>query len=173
MPHYHALAVAAWALVPLFAWADRTVGGAGRRSLAFGLVLLSGVLAWALTHNLTPVTIAAAWIVYRSMPWKVGGGTTPRTPAQIIGALARHSMPAAVAWVLHYAGAAPQALYACLGVYGVLATAFAVDYARTVDALAARGVAEDGRHNAALEVVRGAAFGAALAVSVALSMGGV
>ncbi len=26
MPHYHALAVAAWALVPLFAWADRAVG---------------------------------------------------------------------------------------------------------------------------------------------------
>lgn len=173
MPHYHALAVAAWALVPLFAWADRTVGGAGRRSLAFGLVLLSGVLAWALTHSLTPVTIACAWIVYRSLPWKVGGGTTPRTLAEVAGAWARHSMPAGVALALYLAGAAPEALPAFLGLYGCVGAGMAAAYARKVDALAARGAAEDGRFNATLEVARGAAFGAALAASAALALGGV
>lgn len=173
MPHLSALAVAAWALVPLFAWADRTVGGAGRRSLAFGLVLLAGVIGWALTHSLTPVTMACAWMAYRSLPWKVGGGTTPHTLEQVAATFARHSMPAFVALALHLAGATPDTLPALLGIYACIATWQAVDYARQVDALAAAGRPEDGGLNAVFEIARGAVFGAALALTATLTLAGV
>lgn len=173
MPHIPALTVAVWALVPLFAWADRVVGGGGRRSLAFGLALLAGVILWAASHDPLPVGMALTWIAYRSMPWKVGGSTTPRSPGQIGGALARHALPLGVAAVLHHAGAASPALLLHLGAYALIATALAVYYARKVDALAAAGRAEDGRVNAFIEVVRGGAFGAALAFGMGPSLGGV
>ncbi|MFD1189762.1 hypothetical protein [Phenylobacterium conjunctum] len=172
MPHIHALAVAAWALIPLFAWADRTVGGAGRRSLAFGLVLLAGVVLWALSRDLTPVSMALVWIGYRSLPWKVGGSTTPRGPGQVARALMRHAWPAAIAAVMHYAGAASSALVLHLASYALVATGLAVFYAHRVDVLAARGEAEDGRLNAFIEGIRGAAFGAALAFALSASLGG-
>jgi hypothetical protein len=153
------------AAIPLFAWADRTVGGAGKRSIAFGAVLACALAAYLVSRNAPLAVMLAIWVFYRSLPWKVGGGTTPRR-WQIMGAFLRHAIPAAAGLLLFLGHYAPDLKFTFMGLaYAVVATALAVNYAREIDALTARGLPESGQ-NATQECARGAAYGAAIAAAM-------
>lgn len=156
MPMYLLLAV------PLFAWADRTVGGAGKRSVAFGAVVALGVAVGVLGHLWGVTGLAVAWVLYRSLPWKVGGGTTPHG-GEIIAALMRHAIPMGAALVLYLGGWGPLASVYAMGGFALAATALAVSYAGAIDKLIASGGSENGQVNSKYEIARGAFYGLALA----------
>lgn len=158
-------------LIPAYALADRFVGGGWPdldaklpgRSLAWGAAVCIGlgylVGGWPLA------VMGLAWGVYRSLPWSIGGTTTPHG-GQIVGALLRHAMPVlvpAALWANHVPGGDWRLLtFACLA-YALAATGLAVAYAREVDDLIAIGRPDNGDFNANVELIRGATYGAALA----------
>lgn len=154
-----------WVLLaaPLFAWADRTVGGAGRRSVAFLAVLAFGIAAGVLAHLWGVLGLCLAWIAYRSLPWRIGGTTTPHG-VQVIGSLARHLLPAFGAVITMLGGWSPLVPVYALVIYGVSATALSVSYATAIDRLIASGGHENGQVNARYELARGFIFGACLAL---------
>lgn len=156
MPLYLLLAV------PLFAWADRTVGGAGKRSVAFGAVVALGLAVGLLGHLWGATGLCVAWVLYRSLPWKVGGGTTPHG-GEILGALLRHAIPMAAALILFLGGWGPLVAVYAMGGFALAATALAVSYASAIDKLIASGGSENGQVNSKYEIARGAFYGAALA----------
>ena len=79
----------------LFAAADRGIGK-GQRSIHFGLVFIYAAAAW-LSGERFVAWLALSWALYRSLPWSIGGTTTPRTDRQKVGSLLRHALPAALA----------------------------------------------------------------------------
>lgn len=158
-------------LIPAYALADRFTGGGWP---ALDAKLPGRSLAWAaaacialgyLVGGWPLAAMGLAWGAYRSLPWSIGGTITPRG-AQIPAAFARHALPAlvpAALWVNHVAGGDWRILtFACLA-YALAATVLAVAYAREVDALIATGRTDNGDFNDRVELIRGAAYGAALA----------
>ena len=151
------------AFVPLFAGADRIVGGAGKRSVAFGAVVAAGLAAGFLGHLWGVTGLCVAWVLYRSLPWKVGGGTTPHGK-QIPAAFLRHAIPMGAALILFLGGWGPGASFYAMGAFAVIATALAVSYATAIDKLILTGGSETGQINGKYELIRGAFYGLALAV---------
>ena len=153
--------------VPLFAWADRTVGGAGKRSVAFGVVLLVSLLVG---YFLSPGAgvLGVAWIGYRSMSWTRWGTITPRTLKQIVLSFIHNAMPAMVAGACFSATIGPLAEVGTLLLYAFGATSLAVLYAHIVDYMAAHDMYENGQVNARIEIARGGLYGAMLALPFAL-----
>lgn len=146
----------------LFALADRAVGGAGKRSIAFGAVVLTGLILGLLTHQWAVTGLHIAWVLYRSLPWKIGGTTTPHG-SQIAASFARHAIPAFAALILWRGGWGPlTAVYALVG-YAAAATALSASYAAAIDRLKASGGQEHGQINAKYELARGLFYGLALA----------
>lgn len=154
-------------LPTVFAGADRGIGGGARRSIVVAsMLLLAGGLG-LLGQGLAAILIAT-WLIYRTIPWSVGGTITPRGAAQIIGALARHAGPClAIVGGNVWFGTPPQAAIP-LAAYAVFATGLAVWYAHHVDNLAARGLGETGEANDILELIRGLSFGLAAATATLL-----
>lgn len=152
-----------FAAIPLFAWADRTVGGAGRRSHAFGAVVALGLATGFLGHLWAVTGLSVAWVLYRSLPWKIGGSTTPHG-GQIAASFARHAIPALAALILWRGGWGPMASFYAMILYAAAATALSVSYATAIDKLKAAGGSENGQINSKYELARGAFFGIALAM---------
>ena len=164
-------------LIPAYALADRFTGGGWPdldaklpgRSLAWAAAACVGlgylVGGWPLA------VMGLAWGVYRSLPWNIGGTTTPRG-AQIPAAFVRHAMPVivpAALWANNVPGGDWRLLvFACLA-YALAATGLAVAYAREVDDLIATGRPDNGDFNAKVELARGGVFGAALAVGAMIA----
>lgn len=158
-------------LIPAYALADRFTGGGWPsldaklpgRSLAWAAAACIG--AGYLVGGWPLAVMGLAWGVYRSLAWDIGGTTTPRG-GQIPAAFARHALPAiipAALWANHVPGGDWRLLvFACLA-YALVATVLAVAYAREVDDLIATGRPDNGEFNAKVELIRGAAYGAALA----------
>lgn len=149
----------------LFALADRGIGGLFRRSFVVApMVVAAAGLAYLGFHFLALLIVL--WLIYRTMPWKVGGSLTPRGPAQIAGSFLRHALPTLAVvggnvWFgISYHYAIPLLAYA------VVATLLSVSYARLVDGLARMSLGEDGEANDKQEVIRGAVFGLAAAATV-------
>lgn len=155
----------------LFAAADRGIGR-GQRSLHFGLVFVYAAAAWLAGERFV-AWVALSWAFYRSLPWSIGGTTTPRTQWQKVASFCRHAYPAALASAAYTAGLAPWALawaaMLFLLVYAAYATKLAVHYAEEVDYCAAWGRPEPDWLNATQEEDRGFAFGIAFAVCVGLA----
>lgn len=149
----------------LFALADRGIGGLLRRSFVVGtLIAAAAGLAYLGFHFLALLIVV--WLVYRTIPWKVGGSLTPRTTGQIIGSLFRHALPTvAVVGGNVWFGTSFHAAIPLL-TYAVVATVLSVSYARLVDNLAAKGLGENGDANDLQEIIRGALFGLAAAATV-------
>lgn len=155
-----------WALIPLMAYADRMVGSDHKnpKSLGNGPVILVALAALAL-RQWVPASLLAAWLAYRNVPWKLGGTTTPRTPAQMVGSLVRHSVPLLAAAPLVINGLIQLSATWPLAVFAVFATLQHIGYAKYIDSVAA----EDTSVNAAIEITRGLAFGAAAAAVIVYS----
>lgn len=152
-------------IIPFFGAADRMVGGLGSRSVVFTLTMALGAwISWSF-GSYVAVTMCGAWVFYRALPWAIGGTTTPRTPIQILGSLARHSWPMAVAWGIHRAGDVAAVLPATLAIYAVAATAMSIAYAQHVAKLARDNQEDDGSLNELFEVARGTLFGMSLAIT--------
>ena len=152
---------------PLFALADRVVGGAGKRSVAFAVVLLASLLVGYFVSPGLGV-LGAAWIFYRSMSWTEWGTITPRTGGQVVLSLAHNALPAAIAAVCDLTAIGPKNAVVTLFAYAVGATALAVLYAHIVDGMAERGLFERGQVNQWIELSRGGLYGAMLALPFAL-----
>lgn len=143
--------------IPLFAWADRTVGGAGRRSVAFTAVQAIGLVAAAWSGAWDLAAVALIWVGYRSLPFSGAfGSITPQGPAVAATAF-RHGLPAIAALL-----SGRWRLAAALLAYAVAATALGMTYAAIV-ARQKRLGQPGGDENSWIESLRGAAFGAALA----------
>jgi hypothetical protein len=152
------------ALPIVFALSDRGIGGLLRRSFVVGTLIAAAIALGWMGYGFLAVLIIV-WLVYRTIPWKVGGSLTPRRTGQVLGSLARHAMPMlAVVGGSVWFGTKPEAAIP-LAVYAVAATALAVAYARFVDGLASMNLGENGEANDKLEIVRGALFGLAAACS--------
>lgn len=166
----------------LFRYADRRIGSDEPHPkstgyppvIVYALVFaayawLSGIaLGWAFAG------LVLAWCLYRSLGWKVGGSMTPRTVGEILGALARHSLPA-LAWlamdraadVISWLPDLPLASVIPLIAFAFLATDQVIEYARFAD-LPGMTEPELKRINARLERERGFVFGIAFLVTVML-----
>lgn len=163
MPHVlYALAI------PLFTAADRGIGGLFRRSYVYGALLL---IAAALTYfkEYPAAIITVVWGLYRSLPWKIGGSTTPRTAEQIIGAFLRHLSPSLAVFICWQQFGVDPKMFLPFGFYAVIATGLAYAYGRDVDAMARAGIAELGQVNEKVELVRGFVFGVAAAVALIIA----
>jgi hypothetical protein len=111
--------------------------------------------------------MAVIWSAYRSLPWKVGGSTTPRTQPEIVASLLRHSMPAMGYAVLFLAAGTavwlpkielwPVSLFLA---FAVFATTKSVEFAKIVDNTNSEDVVRAA--NATVETERGVVFGFAL-----------
>lgn len=161
--------------VPLFGWADRKIGGddPNPKSTGFGRIAIYVALCFAVAFLASaPVlwtlgSMAVIWSVYRSLPWKVGGSTTPRTQTEILAAFVRHGMPAIGYGILCLAGGTnlwlplieywPVSLFLA---FAVFATTKSVEFAKTVDNTNSEDVAR--LANAQVETERGVVFGFAL-----------
>ena len=145
------------ALPIIFCAADRAIGGGFRRSITVALMLIGAIGLGIGGYGFAGLLIAA-WLIYRTVPWSVGGTITPRGPRQIAQAFLRHASPAVAGvggnvWF----GVQPQSAIP-LVIYGALATGLAVAYAAHIDS----GDSVDGiEENNNLEIVRGAAYGLA------------
>lgn len=159
--------------VPLFYYADRQVGGdnPNPKSTGYGPVFIYAALSMAFgSLNEDRVTLflgemALGWIVYRSLPWKVGGSMTPRTGAEKLGSFLRHCMPAMLAAVLYLIGgkvvwAMDISFFSILPfiAYGMFATMLAIDYAHATDFFVSNNTPLSDI-NAKQEFDRGLAFG--------------
>ena len=159
--------------VPLFHYADRQVGGdhPNPKSTGYGPVFIYVALTLALGSFLQDRVLlflgemALGWIVYRSLPWKVGGSMTPRTVGEKIGSFLRHCMPAMLAVALYILGGkvvwamdiSPYVPLPFLA-YGLFATVLAIDFAHATDFFVSNSEPlED--VNAKQETDRGLAFG--------------
>jgi hypothetical protein len=166
MPHTAHLILAAWVLAPLYAIADRVVGGAGKRTAAFAAVLVTCAgLAFA-SGNWALLIMAVAWVGYRSLPFKGAFGSSTPHGSQVATTLFRHALPALVALacsVDHLFGLDWIILAELLAGYALIATTLAVAYAFLTDAHASKGQ-PGGGENAFIEPARGMAYGTALAV---------
>lgn len=155
-------------LPALFALADRGIGGLFRRSFVIApMVVAVGALAY-FDHRFLALLVAL-WMVYRTIPWDVGGTLTPRGPVQIIGSFVRHALPtAAVLGGNVWFGTSFHTAIPLLA-YAVVATVLSVSYARLVDDLKSRGLGENGEANDKQEIIRGAVFGLAAAATTLIS----
>lgn len=150
-------------LIPLFAAADRIVGSDMKnpKSLGNGLVIVP-IAAMSVLGAWGGVAMAAAWLLYRNLPWAIGGTTTPRTTRQALGALARHSMPCAAAAICWLSGLLPGGAVFAFLLFAPLVTVLDLYRASDVDARAHFGLEENLRLNTKIELCRGALFGSAL-----------
>jgi len=142
-------------LLPVvFCAADRAIGGGWRRSITVALMLI-GAIAVGLAGFPFAGLLVAAWLIYRTVSWSVGGTITPRGPRQIAQAFLRHASPAVAVVGGHVWFGTPHAAALPLVIYGALATGLAVAYAAHIDS----GDSVDGiKENNSLKVVRGAAY---------------
>jgi hypothetical protein len=145
----------------VFSTADRTIGGAGRRSVAFAAVFGVALAFWGLGLWMF-VVLALSWALWRSLPWSIGGTTTPRTFGQKAGVLLRNLMPTAavLAWAIWQRDPVAFASTPALFVWAVLATDLSVEYAEQIDRYAGMGI-EPPWLNERVEVRRGQLFGLA------------
>lgn len=156
-----------WLLLsPLFMAADRIVGSdlKNPKSIGNGLVLVA-LAATSVMGEWGGAALSATWLIYRNIPWRIGGTTTPRTSTQVVGCFLRHAMPACVAVPCAVFGLIhPFAAYGFL-LYALAATSLNVGFAHYIDALAS-GAPEDPTVNANIELARGAIFGMMTAIAV-------
>ena len=155
-----------WLLaIPLFAWADRTVGGAGSRSTAFIVVAIISLLVGHFV-SVGAGVLGIAWIGYRSMRW--WGTITPQNIFQIMLSLMHGLLLAVVAGSCYVAGVGPGLATYTMVLYALGATALAVLYSAIIDYMIAHNLPENGQVNAKIEIARGATFGAMLALAFML-----
>jgi hypothetical protein len=151
-------------MIPLFALADRGIGGLLRRSYVVGAVIVAAAGWWFANPMVTMACLM--FLIWRTPGWdEFGGSTTPRSARQVVGAVLRNALPAAgmyaaTTWftgdpmdVLPFAG------------FCVVATGLQVWYAKKIDRLIAEGKSEDGQYNEIVELTRGAAYGVATALA--------
>lgn len=153
-------------LVPLFAFSDRTVGSDGAHPKTTGnlpILVLALALAFSKVH--AAAVLSGTWLLYRNLPWSWGGTTTPRTCLQMLGALARHSMPAAAAFGCFLLGWLSIWVAGAFLLYALAATCLGVYYGLYTDAQRQFKLPEDPRVNARIELTRGGLFGLALALT--------
>lgn len=154
--------IALYILLPFaFAGLDRGIGGMLRRSILVACALAAAIALGLAGFGFLGLIIAV-WLVYRTLPWRIGGSITPRTPAEIAGSFARHALPV-VAVIGGNVWFAPTPWSAALPfvVYAAFATGLAIAYARHVDDLKERGLGDYGDFNDGLETARGGLFGLA------------
>ncbi len=163
------------AAIFLFRWADRKVGSDDPRpkSTGYGAVFLFGLLCHGLNYvaalpSLWLVAIMAhVWILYRSLPWKVGGSMTPRTGPELAASFARHALPGLVCAAV-LTGSDPG--FWATGQWGFLAVFFAFACLATVQHQRYGRLVWSSRpvnlavENAHIESTRGAAYGVCLAM---------
>jgi len=146
----------------VFSVADRTIGGGGRRSLAFAAVFALALAFWGL-GELGFTVMALSWALWRSLPWSLGGTTTPRTLGQQAACVARNMIPALACygWGVWQRDLVATGAALLLIPWAAVATGLSTGYAKGVDRYAAMGLPEPVWLNERVELVRGQTFGAA------------
>ena len=157
-----AVLVASFAGYAVFSVADRTIGGGGRRSLAFAAVFGLALAFWNVGERGFAV-MALAWALWRSLPWSIGGTTTPRTTAQQVACWVRNMIPALACygWGMWQRDLVAMGAALLLIVWAAVATGLSTGYAKSVDRYAAMGIYEPAWMNERVELLRGQTFGAA------------
>lgn len=172
-------ALAAACAVPLFAWADRKVGGDDKNPkrtgygavLAYGAALVAASFYFPGFRDLAVIgALTAIWCAYRSLPWKMGGSTTPRTTGEVVKAFIRHMLPGLLLGGLWLAGGSVPHVptfsifaLAPFPLYAAYATAGQVRFAQLVDRTNDDAVVR--KANAQTETSRGLAFGVAFLIA--------
>lgn len=152
-------------LIPLFAACDRVVGGAGQRSRGMIAAVVGGGVFGYLAAGPALAACGLVWMVWRSLPFS-GGSAAPTTGGERLAAVVRH-LPALLVLVpAYWAHAADlMALAVCMAGFVLVSAGLALFYGQALIKARAAGP-PIGDENQAVEILRGAAFGAALAVWV-------
>lgn len=146
--------------LPAFAILDRLWGSSwgfkGKKAAILAVALGAGFEA----GGLYGLAMGFAWVAYRSLPF-FAGSAAPRGP-QILATVARHAVIVPVAWfAAQRLGVEPVQAATCFTAYVALATVLAAIYGLLTAGHERHGEA-GGSENLVVELVRGAAFGAAL-----------
>lgn len=151
-------------LIPLLAWADRQVGGAGKRSHAYAAVALAGLPIAYFAGGLATTLAVLVWAGWRSIGF-FGGSATVTDRKALISALARNFMvvPFALVVPAGYPFLLPAAVFAAFSL--ALACAYGAEKNKAVS----EGRPINPKFNVALESARGAAAGAAILAGTLLS----
>lgn len=162
------------ALALTYGFADRFAGGGlpaldarlPGRAAFWGAVLAAGV--GYLLAGFPGMAFAGVWLAWRTPPWKIipGASATPYGLAEVVATFARHAIPVLVGAFIVSKGLGVDMLpaLATMGAFAFVSTALAAWYGDQTRYAARHGwgVADE---NAFLELARGAAYGAAVAVA--------
>lgn len=170
---------ALYALIPAFAIADRIWGGDvkhGRRYsivLAFASGLGFGWLADGMTGMKVGAAMSLAFLLTRSLGFHAfGGSATPRKGGQFLGLVLRHALltvGVAVALSVALLGKPPLLPGLTFAGWALFAGALGLFYGEVNDRAKRNGRPIAPLVNQVVEIMRGAAFGLALASMWAVS----
>lgn len=151
-------------MTPPLSWAcDRVVGGAGQRSRGMIAAVVGGGVFGYLAAGPALAACGLVWMLWRSLPF-FGSSGAPTKPKERLATVFRH-LPAFLVLVPAYWAHAPNLglLAACMAIFALAAVVLAFWYglALTKAWVAGRPI---GGENETVEILRGAAFGAALAI---------
>ncbi len=158
-------------LIPLYALADRFAGGGWPaldaklpgRAAFWGALVCAG-LGYLVAGLLGPLA-AVAWLIYRTPPWRIFGGSTTPRPGEIVGTFGRHLIAApGLALAAYWSGHSPVTAALAGAGFAAIALALACWYAARIDRMVSRGITT-GDPNQFVELIRGAAYGAAVALA--------
>jgi hypothetical protein len=169
-----------WLVIPLFAFLDRLWGSDGGFKGRKGLILAASVFGpWAAfsvsgypealwwREGLPAASLGLLWSVYRSLPFP-GNSQTPVEAEDFFHASVRHGLVLPPAFFVAVICKPEQPMGLALAFTGFAAAAvgLAAWYGRA-NAKAKRDNRPIGKENQAVEVLRGAAYGLAMALGLA------
>lgn len=161
-------------LAAVYAFADRFAGGGWPklddklpgRAAFWGAVL--GSAAGFVLCGPAGALMGLVWLAWRTPAWKLlpGPSATPRKPQEIAATLMRHTIPIPLSLpVCIWTGHEPLRVMIVLGVFAAVSTALGYAYAKSIDDEG--NTPEDAfEANHALELARGAVYGACIGVGL-------
>lgn len=153
-------------LIPFFAFVDRLLGSDVNRAKSIGNTSVFILSLWMAFVNPIISFFMATWLIYRNIPWSIGGTTTPRSNKQIIGSLLRHGVFIVPTTVDILMGWLPLYSITFPILYSIIVTLGLIQYSKHIDDRIKKGLPENPKFNASIEILRGALFGLMLVLIV-------
>lgn len=149
----------------LFAFLDRFWGGPVAFKGKKAAMLAAAVGGGAVIAGGTGALFGLVWFIWRSLPFK-GGSAAPQTNGERLATVVRHA-PVALAAMLIASWRGLPVIEAGLWFAGFAAAASCLAFAYGQAVIDAKRAGEAiGSQNVTIEIIRGAAYGAALAATV-------
>lgn len=135
------------------------------RAAFWGALLCAGL--GFLSAGVHGALMGLVWLIYRTIPWKVfGGSATPVGTREIAGTFARHLIAMLAVVVVFWAGKPVLPAALLFGWFALMATGLAIGYGQFNLGAQRRRVPIPKGVNTFVEIARGFCFGLAVAFSL-------